>query len=488
MMIEMRSRLVSAVVCLAIAAPLLADAARCRALKGIELAQDGTLVKVWGPFTNFVEAASDGNQPAYCQVTGYVAPNVGFEIRLPSENWNGKLLALGCGGDCGFINAGACRGPLQRGYACIATDTGHRGQGGVWAYNDLEALTDFAYRAIHVVAIAGKEIVKKHYGSAPKHSYFFGCSTGGRQALIEAQRFPWDFDGIIAGAPWIDDSDAAAYAIWAARALREGGLSQADLQRVHDAALAACDLDDGVKDGVIGNPARCAFDPRTSGLTAAKADAVRKVYQGLDSGGAMPGSELNWLEGFAENEAWAQIWFRYMTLPPAGPQWSVADFDFDRDPKRFASGAQESLFNAANPDLRRFRAAGGKLLIYQGWNDESTTARRTIDYYETAGRVLGGGKAARDTVSLFLVPGMNHCGGGDGAYAIDYLSALEAWVERGVAPDVLIGAHPKEPADSDATSYAPLLRKFPLDPSEVAFTRRVFPYEAGRAGSPPPRD
>lgn len=457
-------------------------ASRCRALKGITLDNNGTVAKIWGPFTNFVAASKDG--PAYCQAVGYVMPNVGFEIRLPAETWNGKLLAIGCGGDCGYISAAACRGPIERGYACIATDTGHRGQGGVWAYNDVDALIDFGYRAIHVVAVAGKDVVGKYYGQAPKHSYFFGCSTGGRQALIEAQRFPWDFDGIIAGAPWINDSDSTMNTLWAMRALR-GVVSEAELKLVHNAAVAACDGDDGVKDGIIGNPARCSFDPRTVvALTPAQAEAIRKVYAGpVDSkgrklypGGPMPGSELNWADYLdGESEQWVTSYFRYMVLPPAGPEWSPRDYDFDKDPARFASGTQESLLNASNPDLRKFRAAGGKLLIYQGWNDESVVPPMTIDYYDTVVKVMGGEAAAREFVRLFLVPGMNHCGGGDGAFAIDYLTALEAWVERNTPPDTLHAVHPKTITDMDGTTYAPLIRKFPIDAADVAFTRTIRP-------------
>jgi feruloyl esterase len=482
-------------------------ATRCGALKGAEIVEGDALIKVWGPFTNFVPA--DAQHGAYCQVTGYVAPRVGFEIRLPAEEWNGKLLEVGCGGDCGYIAGGACRGPLDRGYACIATDTGHRGQGGAWAYNDADALIDFGYRAMHVVAVAGKAIVRRHYGSAPRHAYFFGCSTGGRQALVEAQRFPWDFDGIISGAPWINDSDSAMNYLWAARALAAGGqgpiLSETDLKLVHDAALAACDGDDGLRDGIIGNPARCAFDPamlvckgerNASCISAAQAAAVRSVYRGpVDSrgrslypGGAMPGSELNWIDfgsgsgyidgqgGAAESETWATNFFRYMTLPPAGPSWRPGDFNFDTDRQRFASGAQESLTNASNPDLRKFAAAGGKLLVYQGWNDESVVPPMTIDYYEAVDRVMGGGARTRDFARLYLVPGMNHCGAGDGAFAIDYLSALEAWVEKGTPPDVLVGAHLKDLTDADGATIAPLARKFPIAAADVVFTRPVYPY------------
>jgi hypothetical protein len=481
---------------------------RCEALRVADMTHDPAVpIRISAPFTRFVDAA--GDVPAYCQVSGYIAPNVGFEIRLPASGWNGKLLEIGCGGDCGFIQAGACRGPLQRGYACIATDTGHRGQGGLWALDDIQAQIDFAYRAVHVVALAGKRIVEQHYGSPPKHSYFFGCSTGGRQGLIEAQRFPHDFDGIIAGAPWIADSDSAMNALWAARSLRgDDGkplLTPAEMRAVHDAVVAACDSDDGVKDGIIGDPRRCTFDPASllcaeqreaPCISARQADAIRRVYDGpadsrgkrLYPSGAARGSERNWIDdgsgsGYiradgspGESEEWATSFFRFMVIPPSGASWKPADFDFDRDPVRFASSTQEPLLNATNPDLRRFRNAGGKLIVYQGWNDESTIPAMTIDYYETVEKTMGGRAATQSFFRLFMVPGMNHCGAGDGAFAVDYLSALEAWVERGLAPDVLAGAHPKTLEDTDTTTYAPILRRFPLAPADVLFSRPIYPY------------
>ena len=481
---------------------------KCNALKRADFASDVEApAKVWGPFTKFVEASDAG--PAYCSVQGYVVPNVGFEIRLPAANWNGKFLALGCGADCGFIQAGACKGPLQKGYACIATDTGHRGQGGLWATNDLQAQVDFGYRAIHVVTLAGKAIAQQYYGSAPKKSVFFGCSTGGRQALVEAQRFPWDFDGIIAGAPYINDADSAMNSLWAARSLRgKDGLpllAGADLKLVHAAAVSKCDLDDGVKDGLIGDPRHCKFDPHElvckdgkheQCLTQAQADAVVKVYDGprnskgerLYVGGAVRGSELNWLgedgdDGYiatggpmAPSESWPAAFFRFMTMPPAGPRWQPGDFDFDRDYRRFGTGTQESLLNAGNPDLRKFKLAGGKLLVYQGWNDISDVPPMTIDYYSTVERTMGGQANTQEFFRLFMIPGMNHCGAGEGPFAVDYLSAMEAWLDQGQAPQMLLGAHIKEPSDGDYTSYAPIMRKFPVSAADRTFTRPLFPF------------
>jgi Tannase and feruloyl esterase len=465
--------------------------------------------------------------PAYCQVTGYVSPQVGFIIGLPID-WNGKFLERGCGGDCGSIAEAKCTVPIQRGYACIDFDAGHSGSGGLWALNNPQALVDFGYRAAHVTALAGKAITERFYNRAPRYAYFWGSSTGGRQALVEAQRFPWDFDGIISGAPWINDTDSAMAMVWANRALAgEDGtplLTRADLQLVHHAALARCDMDDGIRDGIIGNPAACQFDPHAlvctadhhSGcLTQAQADAVQKVYNGpmnskgerTYSGGPVPGSEMGWVDDgvldfirsdgrVAGSESWALMYFRYMVMPPAGAGWKLSDFDFDEDYKRFGTGVQEPLLNAANPDLRKFKAAGGKLIIYQGWNDQSDLPGMTIDYYETVEKTMGGRAATEAFSRLFVVPGMLHVSGGDGAYAIDYLTYLEKWVEKHQPPNVMIGAHVDDQYVSQlgrqldcsagfdmgsavwsAKFMGALTLRIPLDPTvPIAFTRPIYPY------------
>jgi feruloyl esterase len=387
----------------------------------------------------------------------------------------------------------------------MVADMGHKGkdQDGLWAVSNLQAQVDFGYRGPHVAALAGKAITEHYYSKAPKYSYFMGCSTGGRQALVEAERFPWDFDGIMGGAPWIDDSDSTMNFVWVVRALKGADgkpiVSRADLQLVHDAVLAKCDMDDGVKDGVIGNPPACKFDPselvckagQTVGcLTQIQADAVRKVYDGPRNSkgerifvhGLALGSEMGWVddeEGMVRSdnrrgpgEDWALEYFRYMVMPPAGSCWQVTDFDFDRDYKRFGTGVQEPLLSASNPDLRKFKAAGGKLMVYQGWNDQGVVSEKTIDFYETVQRTMGGRAATEDFFRLFMVPGMQHCTGGDGAFAIDYLSYMEAWVEHGQAPDVLIGAHVK-----DVDWGGALGLKFPLDPATpISFTRPIYPY------------
>ena len=460
---------------------------------------------------------ASGGLPAYCQVQGVVLPNVGFELRLPSSTWNGKFFEAGCGGFCGNIPIGACDAPLQKGYACIASDMGNKGgrTNGLVFYNNLQAQIDFGFRGAHVTALVGKAITEYYYAKAPSRAYFMGCSSGGQQAFSEAQRFPWDFDGIIAGAPSPTFSGPMMYYEWAGRNL-VGKVSPADLKFLHEKAVAKCDLGDGLKDGIIGDPLGCKFDPaelrcssgkKTACLTMQQVEAVKKVYAGpmtskgekIYTGGPLVGSELNWYgEGSAYGNtsvtgayadtsgtfisAWPSEYYRYVGFMPAqGPKGKYPGFDFDRDYKRL--GMAEALFgNANNPDLRKFAAAGGKMILYNGLADQSDIPSDAIDYYETAERTMGGRAATEKFFRLFLIPGMNHCWGGDGAFAIDYLSYLEAWVERGQAPDVMIGAH--------LTGDASTRYKFPLDPTSVKFTRPVYPYplQARYKGTGDPND
>jgi hypothetical protein len=441
----------------------------------------------------------------YCEVRGSVAPTVDWILVLPTSNWNGKFLELGCGGFCGTMFDGSdyfnaafwekydfLAGPLRRRYAILLFDGGHTGdvRSALWAYNNLQAQIDFGIRAPHVAALAGKAVTQQYYGSAPVKSYFWGCSSGGQQALSEAQRFPWDFDGILAGAPSPTFSGPMMNYLWAGRALA-GKVKQSDLKLLHDRAVARCDLDDGVKDGVIGDPLRCKFDPKEllcradqkrDCLTAPQVEAVKKVYSGpmtsrgekTYTGGPLIGSELNWIPAYVNDDGTynsypASEYFSYVGFMPApGVNWKPADFDFDRDYKRLRMA--ESLFGAAdNPDLRIFRGVGAKLILYQGAQDESDIPTDAIDYYQTVEKTMGGRPATQDFFRLFLVPGMDHCTDGAGAFAIDYLTYLESWVEQHRAPDKLVGAH-IENVDG-------LKVMMPRDPSiPVSFTRPIYPY------------
>ena len=495
---------VSGLIALGVAAPTLSGDPKsaCESLVNVDFTQ---VLDAPTQVTDAKLVAASPKVPAYCDVSGYVTPTVGFRLQLPANNWNGKFYERGCGGYCGASTQVAYGtdifiGLLQRGYAHLQFDGGHAVgvESALWAYNNLQAQFDFGVRAPHVAALAGKAVTERFYGKPPAKSYFSGCSSGGQQAFSEAQRFPWDFDGIIAGAPSPTFSGPMMYYLWAGRALA-GKVTQRDLKLVHEHALAKCDMDDGVKDGVIGDPVHCRFDPAElrckadykegECLTADKIEAIKKVYSGpttskgekIYTGGPLPGSELNWINdewccayvnGAGVVAQWSGDYFSYVGFMPApGPTWKSADFDFDRDYKRLRMA--ESLFGAADdPDLRKFKGAGGKMILYQGGQDESDIPSDSIDYYETVEKLMGSRAATQDFFRLFVVPGMNHCTGGAGAFAIDYLTYLEAWVEKGKAPDVMIGAHVADISYVDAHFLT-----FPLDPNtHVTFTRPVYPY------------
>jgi len=476
-------------------APTDGAAARCQSLANTDFSG---IPDAATQITAAKYSPANGDLPAFCDVEGYTQPHIGIQMRLP-DAWNGKFFQHGCGGFCGALYTAACDAPLRKGYACIVSDMGHKSTGldAKWAYNNLQAEVDFAFRSTHVNAVAGKAITEHFYGKAPGRSLYMGCSTGGRQGLVEAQRFPYDFDGIIAGAPVIDETGDGMALLWSVVAtLGPDGrsiLSTDDIRLAHKSAVAKCDADDGAKDGLIGDPRACKFDPAelqcTGGknatcLTKDQADAVRKIYQGpvnskgrkLYTGGALPGSELNWIDNYVAADGGPSVYYKFMGdlfgymsfVPDPGPGWKPSDFDFERDYKRI--GMMEALYSGSNPDLRKYKDNGGKLLVYQGWADQSVLPLNIIDYYETATRTMGGRKATEEFFRLFMVPGMNHCTGGEGAYAIDYLDAMEKWVEQGQAPDQMLSVHPKD--------NAPRSLRFPVDPAYVEFSRPVYPYPA----------
>lgn len=401
--------------------------------------------------------AASEQMPAYCEVRATIFPQIGVALQLPAQSWNGKVLELGCGSFCGSIELAACGGLLQRGYACIASDMGHQAAGGDsrWAEDNLPAQIDFANRAPHVVLLAARAIVAQYYSQEVRRAYFMGCSTGGYLGMIEAQRFPWDFDGIIAGDPDMDEADLLMRTVWAWRALRDAAgqplLHAADLQLLHAAALAACDLSDGVRDGIVGDPVGCPFrgtellcrSGQAAGcLSAVQIAAVRRMYEGPSTAGgrktstrgAFPGSELAWSLDAAPGPG--ELGYN-LYVPSPGQRWRESEFDFDRDYQRLGLGA---LYNDSNPDLRRLRDSGAKLMVYQGGNDTVEMAA-IYDYYDNVEQLMGGRAATQQFFRLFTIPGMGHCGGGEGADQIDYLGYLEAWVESGHAPDQMIGTH-----------------------------------------------
>ena len=439
-----------------------------------------------------IEAAADG-KPAYCEVEGNIAPEVGILMWLPAQAWNGKFLEVGCGGFCGmFTFIANCDDPLRKGYACITTDMGHKGkeaEGMEWAYNNPQAVIDFAYRATHVTALAGKAIVEKFYGQKPKVSYFSGCSCGGRQALVEAERFPWDFNGIIVGAPGMYYEEVALTAARKVRLLKDHDgqplFNAASIQFIANAIITKCDMNDGLKDGQIGDPRLCKFDPheyicaagaKSNCLSREQADAAAAFYTEQRSASGdrvgepafMPGWEASFF-GLAVNtpvteRTFYEDFFKYMALVPnPGPAWKFEDFDINSDYKRL--GMIQSLLAADNPDLHRFKEAGGKLIFYHGWNDAGISPLTSIEFYKAIEKTMGGRAATQSFLRLFMVPDMDHCKIGAGAWAIDYLAYLEKWTEKGEAPDLMIGGHPT--GDPMASH---------LDPAAMSFTRPVFPY------------
>jgi feruloyl esterase len=419
-----------------------------------------------------------GEVPAFCRVVAIAPPEVRFELWMPSQ-WNRKLLAVGNGGLAGTISYGPMLKPLLRGYATSSTDTGHVGAStndGTWALGHYERIVDFADRAVHIMAEADKLVLRAFYGNTPAHSYFNGCSQGGHEALIEAQRYPNDFDGIIAGDPannWT--RHYAGGHLWSAMAMEGGGyIPAAKIPLIASAVNEECDALDGVKDGVLTDPRRCRFDPAKllckagdtpTCLTVAQVDAVNKLWTGLrdasgdqiypgivPGGEAGPGGWANWITGTEPGKsAHANLgipFYRYMVFEDANWDYHSFAFEaangFDSDVD-FTDAKLGALFNANSPDMTAFQARGGKLIQYHGWSDPDITPLNSIQYYESVAKFMarGGNHGMRDTrefYRLFMVPGMQHCSGGPGATTFDMIEPLDQWVEKGAAPDKVIAA------------------------------------------------
>ena len=452
--------------------PVALDAARCQALVGnrFELLE-GAATRV----TRADFIAATATRQAYCAVSGYVNPTNNFGMYLPVENWNGRYLVRGCGGSCGSVATELACGPhLRDGYACLITDMGHSSTlvDNVWVAGNLQGLVDFGYRSTHVTSVAGKAIATAFYGRTPAKSYFFGCSTGGRQAMISAQRFPQDFDGIVAIAPasmgpYGSNRAATISDVDAFNTNPDGSpiLPARKAVIIHRAVVGACDRNDGIRDGLIGDPRHCDWEPEAIAcragsdtrdcLTPEQIGVVHQLYRWR---GAAKGSELNWIGNFIRS------------APLPGEAWRPL---FDLGVGRGDAATIDSMINPNNPDLRPFRDHGGKLILVQGWSDHSVMPPPAIDYYETMARTMGGATATGQFARLFMVPGMDHCAGGEGASAIDYMGAITAWVEGGQAPAALRGVHlvPGAPLDYFGVGLPYLDRQY------IAFERdhRAWP-------------
>ena len=457
--------------------------------------------------------ASPGVVPAHCDVRGVIRPSRDSEIKvalwLPAASaWNAKYRQEGNGGWAGAINTAAFAEPVRRGYAVAGTDDGHEGGGGAnWAIGHPEKLIDFGYRAVHETAVQSKAIVRAFYGRDAERSYFDGCSDGGREALMEAQRYPDDFVGILAGAPASNWSHLFTAFVWNEHALLitpGSSIAPSKLPAIQRAVLATCDSVDGVKDGLIQDPRACRFDPSVllckgpdgaDCLTAPQVAAVKKIYAGPKNPrtgeqifpGQPPGTEGvpgGWSAWITPATPAGAIQFGfgnsyYGAAVFEDPQWDFRTLDFDRD-VRIGDAKAGPILNATSPDLRSFRAGGGKLIQYHGWGDAAIPTTSSIEYYESVRAFFARYPDARTTGTppvddfyrLFMVPGMGHCGGGAGPTRFgnggpatstdpehDVFVALERWVERGVAPDRLVGTGAA--VDNPATTLTRPLCPYP---------------------------
>lgn len=506
-------------VCFVMASSPLLFAADCSSLKGLQLTE--TNITAAEAVTSGVLEIGDANGPlrglpAFCRVSGELRPTsdskIRFEVWLPAQGWNGRLLGSGNGGFAGAIYYGQLAAYLKRGFAVASTDAGHQAEvtDATWAYGHPEKVKDFGWRAIHLTAERAKQIVNAFYGKSADKSYFDACSDGGREALMEAQRFPEDYDGILAGAPanaWSTMVAAGAAAMQSLFGDPRAYVPDRKLAAVEKASLAACDALDGVKDGVIGDPAQCHFDPQVllckgedsaECLTQPQIESIKGLYGGIkDAQGALifPGFSMGdetgwkvWLIGedptSSLSSRFVQNYFRYMVT--GDPKANVLTIGVD-ELLRQSREKQAADLDATNPDLSRFAARGGKLILYHGWDDPAISPGNSVAYFESVERTMGREKA-ESFVRLYMIPGMEHCAGGPGAAAFGQFGmetakepkyglfdSLENWVEKG-SPD----------ENATATKYGP----GPDGKTKAVFTRPLcaYPKVARYSGSGDPND
>jgi feruloyl esterase len=403
--------------------------------------------------------------PAFCRVTGVISPAVRFEVWLPLAGWNGKFEGTGNGGYAGAIVYRELADGVRRHYAVADTDMGHQSTApdpGSWALGHPELVIDQGYRAQHETALKAKAIVRAFYRAEPRHSYFVGCSSGGWQGLTEAQRYPREYDGIVAGAPAMEVIHLHAGTIWTNLAALE--IAPSKFRLVTNAVLAKCDASDGVKDGLLTDPRTCHFSPAELAcragqspdtcLTPTEVAAFGKIYGGLHFSSGQP-IYPGWPRGVEYAltltrtpfvAALAASTFKDMVFDD--PSWDYHHMDYDRA-VRLADEKVGAILNNSSPDLRAFRRAGGKLILWHGWADPLISPLHTLEYYQKVAAYFARGRgdeqaqvaAIQDFARLYLAPGVNHCGGGPGPDEFDALGALEGWVERGVAPERIVASH-----------------------------------------------
>lgn len=484
----------------------------CSSLTGVDLtAIGGAGSKV----TSATEAVINGQ--SVCTVEGTLAPSIGFKVKLPETNWQQRFLQIGCGGLCGSISeqvgaASDCE-PVTKGeFAISTTDMGHQGPSGEFG-KEPQKRADFAFRSLHLTSETSKALIKAFYGKDPAYSYFSGCSDGGREALIEAQRYPNDFNGIIAGAPAMNfEVQNGIYHPWLAQSNtgKDGKpIVLADrLPLIHKAVLEKCDALDGQKDGLISEPLSCHFDPAVlqckkgekdaaSCLTKEEVTAVQRFYKGptdpttgksMIAGGPLPGSELAWAGVFVPNTKDEPIFSTIISSGartvlfkdiPDDKNFSFSTMKFDS--KLFAElKKMHSFYDATNPDLSAFYARGGKLILWHGLADQHILPVNTIEYHKAVVKFMGEKKAS-EFERLYLMPGMYHCEGGEGPNQIDLLTPMMGWVEKGHAPQAILA---KKPHVDEKTDFGTPERDKkaadaaakPVAQTKIDAVRPVYPF------------
>lgn len=422
--------------------------------------------------------SSSADAPEYCRVSGQIQPEVRFEVSLPAA-WNGRLYMFGNGGFAGEAldaagRVATARAALSRGFAVAQMNTGHDAASeplGTFAVNPQKFL-DYAYRGLHVTVLTARRILQAYYDNPPRHSYFDGCSTGGRQGLISAQRFPEDFDGILVGAPVLDFSGTMIGYSTIQRALASAPISAEKLKVVAEKVYATCDATDGLSDGLIDDPRRCAFKPSTdlprcaSGVdgpgcfTTPQIAALERIYGSttrrgeevfpgwpvgaeIAAPGPAGGMASGWLPWFVAvpnarpiQANFGETFFRYMAFGRPMPSYDWTTFNLDADYDKLATA--RAALDATDPDVSRFKARGGKIVSYFGWADPALNPLMGVNYYESVVQRLG--PSTSDFYRLFMVPGMFHCRGGIGPSTFDAFTPLVEWVEKGTAPRSIVGS------------------------------------------------
>jgi len=390
---------------------------------------------------------------AFCRISAVLSPvedsNIQIEVWMPTQNWNNKLVAVGNGGLAGRISHNALAGAIAEGFAAVSTDTGHEGNSPEFLLDSV-LLTDFAYRAIHEMTIAAKSLVTDYYSITPRFTYFNGCSTGGRQALTAAQRYPNDFDGIVAGAPANSTIRMTMQQLWNSRIVNDTpglDLTADDFAALNSHVLESCDGLDGLEDGLIENPAICMADPSSiEGLSVLEVDALRKIYQGAVN----PGTGEVIYPGFAKGSELA--WTAMVNREPFGysndmqafvvnqdTEWDFMGLDYSRDLSVLDERVNALGMQAIDPDISEFINHGGKLLLYHGWSDPLISPFNTINYFNAVGATVGSN--SEEAVRLFMMSGVNHCAGGPGFDTWSKLQAIDEWRESSEAPNRIDAAH-----------------------------------------------